>query len=245
MARIPELYGSRFFDILLLDALYAQAPVLELAQKIGWDLVISWKQNSRELYPSAIRLLAHRPPAICLCDQREGKAYQVQLWQTDGLPFSGQHPQPLRVVRSEETLVQNHYRERQLLPETTEHEGLWRTTLDSAVFSAPQVRRLGHDRWKLENNGGMDLTMNWGGKHGFLHACRHRPKRISASGPRLPVPNRGLAVTLILFLAFTLCSAFALRHSKLVRRYHLAAVAVARQLYTGLSQAPPSIRAPD
>lgn len=246
LARIPELYGSRFFDILLLDALYAQAPVLELAQKIGWDLVISLKQNSRELYQSAIGLFAHRPPDVCLCDQREGKTYQVQLWQTDGLPFSGQHPQPLRVVRSEETLVQNHYRERQLVPETTEHEWVWMTTLDSAVFSAPQVRRLGHDRWKQENNGWMDLTMNWGFKHGFLHACRHRPKRISPSGQRLPVPNRGLAaVTLILFLAFTLCSAFALRHSKLVRRYHLAAVAVARQLYRCLSKAPPSIRAPD
>ena len=246
LARIPELYGSRFFDILLLDALYAQAPVLELAQQIGWDLVISLKQNSRELYQSAIGLFAHRPPDACLCDQRDGKTYQVQLWQTDGLPFSGQHPQPLRVVRSEETLVQNHYRERQLVPETTEHEWIWRTTLDSTVFSAPQVRRLGHDRWKLENNGWMDLTMNWEFKHGFLHACRHRPQRISASGQRLPVPNRGLAaVTLILFLAFTLCSAFALRHSKLVRRYQLAAVAVARPLHCCLSKAPPSIRAPD
>ena len=92
----------------------------------------------------------------------------------------------------------------------------------------------------------MDLTMNWGFKHGFLHACRHRPKRVFASGRRQPVPNHGLAaVTLILFLAFTLCSAFALRHSKLVRRYQLATVAVARQLYCCLSKAPPSIRAPD
>jgi hypothetical protein len=56
--RRPELYGSRFFDVLLLDAPYAQAPVLELAKATGWDLVISLKQNQRELYQSAVRLFA-------------------------------------------------------------------------------------------------------------------------------------------------------------------------------------------
>jgi len=33
--RLPALYGSRFFDILLLDALYAQAPVLRAAAQHG------------------------------------------------------------------------------------------------------------------------------------------------------------------------------------------------------------------
>src|ERR1043166_5816038 len=37
--RLPQMYGSRFFDILLLDALYAQTPVLQLVRKIGWDAV--------------------------------------------------------------------------------------------------------------------------------------------------------------------------------------------------------------
>jgi hypothetical protein len=35
LARLPDLYGSRFFDILLLDALYAQAPLLKLAQQVN------------------------------------------------------------------------------------------------------------------------------------------------------------------------------------------------------------------
>src|SRR5262245_13693665 len=60
--RLPQQYGSRFFDILLLDALYAQAPVLELAQKSGGEVVISLKQNSRDLYQSAVRWFARRPP---------------------------------------------------------------------------------------------------------------------------------------------------------------------------------------
>jgi DDE family transposase len=246
LRKIPHLYGSRFFDILLLDALYAQAPVLQLGEKIGWDLVISLKQNQRDLYQSAVRLFAHCPADSSFTDQREGKTYQVQLWDTPGLPFSDDYPQPLRVVRSEETLTQNHYRQGQLQAETTAHEWLWVTTLDPQAFPAPQVRRLGHDRWKVENNGWNDLTQNWAFKHGFLHACRHRPQRGSAPGERRPVPNRGLAaVTLILLLAFNLCSAFTLRHSKLFRRYRLTMIEVAHQLHRSLSKLPPRIRAPD
>jgi hypothetical protein len=45
LRRLPELYGSRFFDILLLDSLYAQTPVLQLAKEIDWDLVITLKQR--------------------------------------------------------------------------------------------------------------------------------------------------------------------------------------------------------
>jgi hypothetical protein len=246
LGKIPDLYASRFFDILLLDALYAQAPVLQLAEKIGWDLVISLKQNQRDLYQSAIRLFARRPADSTGTEKQDGKTYQVQLWDTEGLPFSGDYPHPVRIVRSEETLTENHYRRRQLQTETTTHEWLWITTLDTQVFPAKQVRRLGHDRWKLENNGWNDLTQNWAFKHGFLHACRHRPQTLSPAGERQSVPNRGLpAVTLILMLAFTLCSAFTLRHSKLFRRYRMTTIEVAHQLRRSLSKLPPNIRAPD
>jgi len=246
LRKIPERYGSRFFDLLLLDALYAQSAVLDLGEKIGWDLVISLKQNQRDLYQSAIRLFARRPPDGCCAEQREGKRYEAQLWDTPGLPFSGDDPRSVRVVRSEETVTQNHYRKGQLQPHTTSHEWLWITTLDPHAFPATEVRRLGHDRWKLENNGWNDLTQNWAFKHGFLHACRHRPQQPGADGGRQPVPNHGLpAVTLIALLAFTLCSAFALRHSKLVRCYRMTTIEVARQLHRSLSKLPPNIRAPD
>lgn len=246
LRRIPERYGSRFFDILLLDALYAQTAVLDLAQQIGWELVISLKPNQRDLYESAIRLFARRPADSSYAEQRGGHHYEVQLWDTQGLPFSGEDPRPVRVVRSEETVTENHYRKGELQPETTSHEWLWITTLDPQSFPAPVVRNLGHDRWKVENNGWNDLTQNWAFKHGFLHACRHRPQMDSPGGERQPVPNRGLpAVTLILLLAFTLCSAFTLRHSKLFRPYRMTTLEVAHQLRRSASQLQPPIRAPD
>ena len=246
LTRLPKLYGSRFFDVLLLDALYAQTPVLNLVQEIGWDVVVSLKQNSRDLYQSAVRLFAARAPDAEFTERRDHKTYQVQLWDTEGLPFSIDNPQPVRVVRSEEVLERKRYRQGERTSHSTDHEWLWFTTLPQQVFPTPLIRELGHSRWKNENNGWMDLTKHWAFKHGFLHACRHRPKQSNASGEREPVSNYGLAaVTLILLIAFALTSAFVLRHSKLARRDHLTAVAVAAQLRAWVSKTPPSIRAPD
>jgi Transposase DDE domain len=246
LRRLPKQYGSRFFDILLLDALYAQTPVLELAKEIGWDLVISLKQNLRDLYQSAVRLFARRPPDASFTESQDHKTYRVQLWDTEGLPFSVNNPQPVRVVRSEEILERNRFREGKRGLYSTDHEWLWITTLPGSIFPAKIIRQLGHQRWKNENNGWMDLTKHWAFQHGFLHACQHRPKQRDASGRRELVPNRGLAaVTLVVLIAAALSGCFILRHSKLARRDRLTAIAVAAQLRAWISKAPPSIRAPD
>jgi len=243
LRRLPEQYGSRFFDILLLDALYAQTPVLELAKENGWAVVISLKQNSRDLYQSAMRLFVRRPPDVSFTESRDSKTYHVQLWDTEGLPFTLENPEPVRVVRSEEVLERNRFREGKRVTYSTDHEWLWITTLPAPAIPAPVIRQLGHQRWKNENNGWMDLTKHWAFQHGFLHACQHRPKQRPSTGEPAMVPNRGLAaVTLILLIATALSGCFVLRHSKLVRRDHLTAVAA--QLRAWISKAPPSIRAP-
>jgi hypothetical protein len=62
LRRLPELYDSRFFDILLLDSLYAQTPVLQQAKEIDWDLVITLKQENRTVYQDAQGLFGGRAP---------------------------------------------------------------------------------------------------------------------------------------------------------------------------------------
>lgn len=248
LRRLPTLYGSKFFDILLLDALYAQTPVLKLVHEAGWDVVISLKKNLPDLHQSAQRLFNRREPDHSYTEQQDGKRYQIQVWDTEGLPFSNDNPEPIRVVRSQEVLARNRYRQGELSPHTTDHEWLWLTTLKTSQFPAVQVRALGHERWKQENNGWNDRTQNWAFKHDFLHACNHRPKsqELSHNGEPQLVPNRGLAaVTLILLIAFALVSAFALRHSKLVRLYQHSTLAVSRQLYAWGMKSPPPIRGPD
>jgi hypothetical protein len=94
----------------------------------------------------------------------------------------------------------------------------------------------------------MDLTKHRAFKHGFLHACRHRPQEGNASGQREPVANYsrlgGGHIDSPDGLRLGLSSAFVLRHSKLARRDHLTTIAVAAQLDARVSTAPPSIRAP-
>lgn len=243
--RLPELYGSRFFDILLLDSLYAQAPLLQLAQQIDWEVVITLKQENRQVYQSAMGLFQNRPADHWGTERAGDTETEFALWDAEGLPFSQDYPEPVRLVRSEERLTRHHRRQGQLRPQTTERHWMWITNLDRQAFPAPLVRRLGHARWKNENNGWNDLTQNWAFKHGFVHACRHRPKRHGADGKPQLVPNHGLmAVTLILCLAFALCSAFCLLHSKLYRLYHPSRREIARQLYRSLYQLQPPIRAP-
>src|SRR5258708_34541221 len=75
LRRLPGLYGSRFFDILLLDALYAQSPVLQLVQEIGWDAGLSLKQNKRQVYQSAVRPFAQRPPPASFTDKQAHKTH--------------------------------------------------------------------------------------------------------------------------------------------------------------------------
>ena len=179
-------------------------------------------------------------------DPSDGGSRRVQRWDTSGLPFTQDYPQPVRVLRAEEQVPQPQRRGNQVVSQTTSHTWVWITTRDQQTFPPETVWRLGHRRWKNENNGWMDLTPNGALQHGFLHACHHRPKTPTESGARQPVPNHGLAAVVgILCLAFTLFSAFALLHSKLVRRYRYSLLEVARQLYRSLWGLLPPIRAPD
>lgn len=55
---------------------------MQLAEKIGWDLIIGLKQNQRDLYQAAIRLFTRRPADSTHTEKQNGKTYQVQLWDT-------------------------------------------------------------------------------------------------------------------------------------------------------------------
>jgi uncharacterized protein len=42
-------------------------------------------------------------------EKQDHKTYQVKLWDTEDLPFTIDHPEPVRVVRSEEVLERNRF----------------------------------------------------------------------------------------------------------------------------------------
>jgi len=203
----------RFFDVLTCDALYAQTPVLALAARWGWAVVITLKQEDRTLWQDAHGLFAARPPDQVL----EHAGGTLRLWDQSGLPFTLAAPTPVRVVRSEEArpVVRRVGRDRR--PAVVTQTWVWVTTLTAGQVRAVTVRDIGHLRWQVENSGFNDLTQHWGLKHCFLHT-----------------PPGLVAVLLTLVLAFNLFAAFVDRHSRLCRRHPWTRVEIARQLYRSL-----------
>lgn len=250
LERIDRQYGSRFFDVLLLDSLYAQAPVLELADEIGWDLVIVLKQEARDLYQDAQGLFNGRAPDLCFSESAPGRRVQARIWDQDGLPFTQSYPARVRVLRSDETVAEHRVQGGELKMVITLHHWVWLSTLDSGSVNAKVLWQMGHLRWKNENNGWNDLTQNWMLKHGFLHACKHRVKLVQPGENNEPrealVSNSGLpAVILTLCIAFVLFTAFTLLHSKFYRAHKSTYREVARKLYRSMLRTLPPIRAPD
>src|SRR5712692_655546 len=61
--------------------------------------------------------------------------------------FAIDNPEPVRVVRSEEVLTRQRYRQGEPTAHATDHEWLWITTLPKQAFPARVVRQLGHSRF--------------------------------------------------------------------------------------------------
>lgn len=219
---LEKLYRQyrRFFDVLTLDALYAQAPVLALAARWGWALVITLQQTDRTLWQDAHGLFATRPPDRVVTRERQ----TLRLWDEAGLPFSLAWPQPVRVVRSEEAHSVSRRVGRERRTETVAQTWVWVTTLPPGQVRAVTVRDIGHLRWQEENSGFNELTQRWGLKHCFLHT-----------------PQGLRAVLLTLVAAFNLFAAFMDRHSQLCRRHRWTRLEVARQLYRSLFAHPPAL----
>jgi hypothetical protein len=91
---------------------------------------------------------------IHFTEQCEHKTYRVQLWDTEGLPFTIDNPEPVRVVRSEEVLDRRRYHQGERTAHSTDHEWLWITRLPNQDFPTAVIRQLGHRRWKNKNTAG-------------------------------------------------------------------------------------------
>ena len=155
-------------DILPLDALYAHAPVLGLAGKIGWDAVISLKQNSRDSHQS----LGYRRPAVSHRPTRNrcGWCAPKTCWSaTATAKGNGPHKPPAR----------NGF-----------GSPRFRNGLSHAGRSPTWAPPLETGEQRLDKPHPTGAF-----KHGFLHACQHRLKQTNASDNGEPIPNRGVAAS--------------------------------------------------
>jgi len=120
------------------------------------------KDDRRDLLEDARSIFEQMPPVTA----NEGKNHTAQ-WDIEGFTSWPQVHQPVRVVASNETRTvkrQIDGRDEQLYS-----QWIWVTTLPKAQITTKAVVQLGHDRWKIENEGFNELTNRQHGDHVYKH----------------------------------------------------------------------------
>jgi hypothetical protein len=206
----------RFFDIVVGDALYFNAPFINFCLDHHKHAIVTAKGENRLLVQDAAGLFAQQAPGRWVDDQ--GKR-SVQFWDEEGFTSCEGVKPPLRFLRTQETV---HKRERiagqwQETDETTTWS--WATTLPKARLSTRGLWRCGHARWDIENDCFNTLATHWGLNHCFKHTATAIVNFLLTS-----------------FLVYAMLQSFYLRNLKPAFRagLRLTLIGLARELDRGL-----------
>jgi hypothetical protein len=212
LQRAFRLYG-RFFDVLLADALYFEAPFFNFCREHGKQVITVLKGDRRVLLQDAKGVFSLMTPEIW---RKPGQ--EIQAWDAEDFTSAEGIQAPLRVLHTQEIITKKH---RQVHPwvETTEtHSWWWVTTLPASQLSTGLLWKIAHRRWEIENDLFHTLATYWSLDHCF----RHEPVAI-------------LNFILTLFIAFVLLQSFYRGNLKPQRRAHLTLIGLGGQLYLGLA----------
>lgn len=174
----------RAFEVLLADALYAQAPFINFLSSHHKHVLVVLKDDRRDLYQDVLALFNLQQPT-----SGRYRARECLWWDEQELTSWPQVKVPMRVVRSRETYQVRRQATEKLTQQTT--EWMWATTLPKAKACTELVVRLGHARWDIENYGFNELVNAWHADHLY----KHDPGAIESFG-------------LLAFLAYNLFHAF-------------------------------------
>lgn len=161
LSRFPRL-----FDIVTVDALYAQAPFVNALLEKEKDVVVVLKDERRELYKDATGLFASEAPNKTISSGNKN----IQQWDIEEFMSWDKVTCPVRVVRSFEETRARKRREKTWKYETTHKDWIWVTTLSQKKADTEAITAIGHKRWMIENEGFNHLRL-W---H-FNHAYHHYP----------------------------------------------------------------------
>jgi hypothetical protein len=200
----------RFFDVVVADALYFDAPFLNFCLDHHKHVIVTAKGDHRLLVQDAAGLFAQQPPGGWV-DQKGRRT--VQYWDEEGFTSCEGVKRPLRVLRTVETVrrrerVAGQWRETE---ETTTWS--WATTLTKTQLSSRGLWRCGHARWDIENDCFNTLATHRGLNHCFKHAATAIVNFLLTS-----------------FVVYALLQSFWLRNLKPALRAGLTLIGLAREL---------------
>jgi hypothetical protein len=179
LARYP-----RAFDLVLADALYAQAPFFNFLLEHGKHVLVVLKDERRNLYQDAAGMFPSVTPVSGTFRSRD-----CLWWDFPDLVSWPEVKVPVRVIRSLETdAVRRQLDQRD---ELLSSDWVWATTLPPAQVSVQRAVAFGHQRWDIENHGFNELVQGWHADH----VMKHNPAAIEC-------------FLLMAFLAFILFHAF-------------------------------------
>ena len=152
--RLKKRHGH-FADVIVADALYLNAPFINILKENGLEGVIRLKDERRMIFQDAERLFK----------QDEGKKAsfwkgkkKIEVWDLSGFKMEG-CPYKLRVVRYHEQWEEN--------GKETERFMWLVTTLEAADYRV--LWEMMHRRWDIEENGFHQLKTYYHAKHCY---CR-------------------------------------------------------------------------
>ena len=203
----------RYFDVVTVDALYAQAPFVKKIRDAGKHVVVVLKDKRRELLQDAESIFVTQLP-----QSRQFEDRDCQLWDEEGFLSWDALNSPLRVVRSFESRRKRQRIKGEWEEEVVESDWWWTTTLSKQQASTATVWHFGHGRWDIEDQAFNDMVANWN----MNHPWKHDPTAI-------------LAFLLTLMIAFVLVQCFFQRNLKASRRRGRTLISLRLEFYSDLA----------
>jgi len=212
LKRVLKRY-PRFFDGIVGDGLYLEAPFINFSLEHGKHVIAVLKSERRLLMQDAEGVFKLIEPTILKQDKLTAK-----IWDSEGFRSVEGVDIPIRVLHSEEKQQKRIRKGNKWITETEQHNWWWATTIPKALLSSHLLWRAGHSRWDIENDLFNDLVNRW-----FMNHCfRHEPHAI-------------INFLLTLFVTFVLMQSFYKLNMKPQIRTRFTFISIATQFLTSLA----------
>jgi hypothetical protein len=202
-----------FFDAVVGDGIYLEAPFVHFCLDHGKDVVAVLKDNNPALLEDARAVFDTLSPMRW----QHGNGH-VQFWDEEGFTSSENIRVPLRILHAREVETKRRRKAGHWVDHRQVHNWWWATTLSKKPLPTRALHAAAHGRWDIENDLFNDLVTHYG----LDHCYKHHPVAI-------------VALVLTLFIAFVLLKAFYHRNLKPPLRRLLTVIGLTGELYLGLA----------
>jgi len=203
----------RFFDVVVADALYMEAPFIDFCSVHKKHVITVLKEDRLILMQDAKGIFKTIEPEI-FTEANE----TVRVWDAEGFTTAGTD-KPLRVVYAQEAETKRKRIGGKWVETVNKHEWCWASTIPQAELSVRQLWKAGHQRWDIENDLFNVLVNHWHMDHCYKHE-----------------PNAIIAFLLTLFIGFIFVQSFYHLNLKNSMRSQFTIISITRQLYSSLEK---------